>query len=1038
LRITLRIIGSGLSGRVMRFVALAAVLATANTYGSTLAAALFLNRAGATAIPLYYVLYAAVSIPVSVAFTQVIDRWPRAVVFTALLGGGALLTAAIAPIAGSESKFLFFALYVVISVFEQLSYSVFYVLLADYFTSVETNRSTTAIAVGMALGGFGGGALAGLGTFGFSGAELLFGMPLLLTLTGALFVVLRRRTEPLGEAEPQAEESMWRSLAAFLPLLNRYPIVALLAVGVFLNIVVQSVIEYQVFVIYAARFPDERALTGFLGALNGVLNVVNIVTSLALTGPLLTRIGVARMNLVYPAMTVGAFAALGASFSLPAAVFGHVVYDPWAHSVDAPVFVSNYNAVPHRFIGRVRIFNDGLMYPLAMALAGAGLWLVQDRVSPGVVTAIGLVLAVGFLACGFAIRNAYAHGLMEMLRSGSLDLDAADGRMGRIPPSYYGDIRRLLASSDERSQTLGLELAARADARVFLREIQELLSRAAGPVRSAFVRRFAGTLSADLAATIATMLTAEEAVVRAAAAEALVAADQPFAAETLLQLMADPAREVAAIAAIEAYRRGVLIREAEAVFAVVLTGPERLRLRAVQVIRRCLDPELLPLLARLREGASLAVLTAILEAAAELGRHGAAITLPWARRALGLEHSDGALRRAAYRLLAACGDSDALAMLAAGLGDSLKEVRSAAAVGLASHGEAALPLVREALGSGDDQREDAAIEAAGRIGGPEVSDLLYRHLTERYFAAVRRNGRWFALLPSAASPDPWAPLAAALRDSNRRALDVSLAVLDALGYRRTLKAMRGILAGGDVRARANAVETIASIGHRRFVQPLLPMLEMGLDGAAVRRGAGSDADRAEMLAAALIDQNHWIRAGAVLCARRAPPSPETDLVVIDAVAAVTATTTPREPIMNRLLFLKSVPLFEGLSLDDVLSVDAALGQEEFLAGETVVRQGEPGTTLFLLARGTASVRLGDGPDGKEVAQLQPGDFFGEMSLFDDQPRSATVVAITDATLLTLERDRFATLVLQRPDVLLQICKMFGSRLRETNRRLLAA
>jgi hypothetical protein len=216
------------------------------------------------------------------------------------------------------------------------------------------------------------------------------------------------------------------------------------------------------------------------------------------------------------------------------------------------------------------------------------------------------------------------------------------------------------------------------------------------------------------------------------------------------------------------------------------------------------------------------------------------------------------------------------------------------------------------------------------------------------------------------------------------------------------------------------------------------MLEVGLDGAAVRRGAGSDADRAEMLAAALIDQNHWIRAGAVLCARRAPPSPETDLVVIDAVAAVTATTTPREPIMNRLLFLKSVPLFEGLSLDDVLSVDAALGQEEFLAGETVVRQGEPGTTLFLLARGTASVRLGDGPDGKEVAQLQPGDFFGEMSLFDDQPRSATVVAITDATLLTLERDRFATLVLQRPDVLLQICKMFGSRLRETNRRLLAA
>ena len=142
--------------------------------------------------------------------------------------------------------------------------------------------------------------------------------------------------------------------------------------------------------------------------------------------------------------------------------------------------------------------------------------------------------------------------------------------------------------------------------------------------------------------------------------------------------------------------------------------------------------------------------------------------------------------------------------------------------------------------------------------------------------------------------------------------------------------------------------------------------------------------------------------------------------------------------MNRLLFLKTVPLFEGLSLDDILSVDAALGQEEYLAGETIVRQGEAGATLFLLAHGQASVRLGVDAGGKEVAQLQPGEFFGEMSLFDDQPRSATVVALTDCTLLTLERDRFSTLVLQRPDVLLQICKMFGSRLRETNRRLLAA
>src|SRR4051812_48328717 len=108
----------GVSARVLSFVALATALATANTYGSTLAAALFLNRAGASAIPLYYVLYAALSIPLSVGFSQIIDRWPRSLLFTVLLGAGAVILTAAAPLARGESPVLFYALYIVVSVFE--------------------------------------------------------------------------------------------------------------------------------------------------------------------------------------------------------------------------------------------------------------------------------------------------------------------------------------------------------------------------------------------------------------------------------------------------------------------------------------------------------------------------------------------------------------------------------------------------------------------------------------------------------------------------------------------------------------------------------------------------------------------------------------------------------------------------------------------------------------------------------------------------------------------------------------------------------
>jgi MFS family permease len=1048
----IRVMKIRLPGRVWSFVALATALAAANTYGSTLAAALFLNRAGATAIPLYYLLYAALSIPLSMAFSQVIDRFPRPVLFTFLLAAGGVVMAAAAPLARGESVALFYALYILVSVFEQLSYSVFYVLMADYFTAVETNRSTTAIAIGMALGGLAGGGLAGLGAEHFSAADLMFGMAALLAGVVGLFALIRRTTPPLGEAEPQAEEGLFASLAALRPLIARYPIVGLLAVGVFLNIVVQSLIEYQVFVVYTDHYPDERALTRFLGVLNGVLNMVNILTSALLTGPLLARIGVARMNLVYPLMTVSAFAAFGASFSLPAAIFGHTVYDPWAHSVDAPVFVANYNAMPHRFVGRVRIFNDGLMYPLAMAATGAGLWFFQDEISQNTVTLIGLAVALAFLACGFALRRSYTRGLMEMLRSGSVDLDKSESAIGAVPPELHGDIRRLLGSGDEHSQGLGLELAARSDPKLFQREIEDLVSRAAAPVRSIFIRQFASQLTPSLTATLIDLLEAEEASVRSTAIEALMTANHPLEGAMLEKLIRDPAPSVSILAAVDAFRRGQETPSVSAALDRLITAKEAPRLRVLQAIRRCNDAALLPILDRMRRTESDRVLTGVLEAVAELGP--TARAADWAKEILAKASAptQGTLRAAAYRLLATQGDLADLPLVAAGLEDVLKEVRLAAAAGLAAFGEAALPAVESALKSGDDLHEDAATEAAGRIGGAAVNQLLYQHLSARHFSAVRRNTRWLQALPpiagvgknAASDPanDPWAPLAAALLDANRRALDVALDILGALGYRRTLQAMRGILSNGSARSRANAVETIASIGHRRFVQPLLPMLELGIDPATVRRGTGSPAELAEILDAAAVDANRWIRAGMLFAGLRKPsPGDDTDPIVQNTIAHL-RNPKAEDSIMNRLIFLKSVPLFTGLSLDDLLSVDQALGHEDYLDGEAIMRQGDTGTTLYILAGGTASVRLGgtsaDAADGKEVARLSAGDFFGEMSLFDDQPRSATVMALTDAAVLTLERDRFSTLVLQRPEVLLHICRMFGNRLRETNRKLLAA
>ncbi len=451
------------SRRIGHFAVLAVLLATANTFGSTVAASLFLSRVGVEGIPLYYILFALLSIPVTVGFARVIDRWHRRRLFAGMLLAGIALSALLALLGELGGRPGYYVLYLVISVFEQLSYSILYVLLADYLTSLEVTRGTTVIAIATSLGGLIGGGFVDRAGPGRRcdlaairhalAARRHPGRPR-PGQPGRQAVARdrvrgRSRERPDGEPRRRAET------------LRRYPIIPLIASGVFLNIIVQSVLEYQVFHIYTAEFPDERDLTAFLGLMTACLNAVSMGSGLFVTGPLLRRLGVGRMNLVYPGIMVAAFAALAASFRLPAAILGHIVYDALARGIDAPVFLANYNAVPHRLVGRVRMVNDGVVYPLAMTVAGGALVVVQASSPPLVITACGALLALAFWCCGLAIRRGYERSLFDSLRTGSIELVAPDGRLAVLPRRHRQEVPALLASGDPRMEMLGLELAVR-------------------------------------------------------------------------------------------------------------------------------------------------------------------------------------------------------------------------------------------------------------------------------------------------------------------------------------------------------------------------------------------------------------------------------------------------------------------------------------------------------------------------------------------------------------------------------------------------
>ena len=106
--------------------------------------------------------------------------------------------------------------------------------------------------------------------------------------------------------------------------------------------------------------------------------------------------------------------------------------------------------------------------------------------------------------------------------------------------------------------------------------------------------------------------------------------------------------------------------------------------------------------------------------------------------------------------------------------------------------------------------------------------------------------------------------------------------------------------------------------------------------------------------------------------------------------------------MERLLALRRVPHFARFSLDQLEAIARAMDEETFVAGEVVVREGEPGHELYLLLEGEVAIYGGWGtPRCVERNRLHAVSYFGEMAVLDDEPRSASVVVTQDARLAAL-------------------------------------
>jgi CRP/FNR family transcriptional regulator, cyclic AMP receptor protein len=138
--------------------------------------------------------------------------------------------------------------------------------------------------------------------------------------------------------------------------------------------------------------------------------------------------------------------------------------------------------------------------------------------------------------------------------------------------------------------------------------------------------------------------------------------------------------------------------------------------------------------------------------------------------------------------------------------------------------------------------------------------------------------------------------------------------------------------------------------------------------------------------------------------------------------------------------LSTIPIFKGLTRKELRVVSDILYQRRYEAGEDIFLIHQPGAAMFIIKSGNVNIQI-ETDQGENVilAELKEGEFFGEIALLENSPRSATATAVTNTDLLTVFRADLDKLISREPMIAAKIMKQLavvvGIRLKETNKLL---
>ena len=977
--------------RTLQVAGFAIVLGWAMYTAFSATQSIFLNRAGPQAYPLFFIVLALAVWPMVALQGALTRTFGVGRAFRITLAANVIAALAIyAAYAWREDSTVAFAAYVVYSAAFELVMLQFWSFVTQHFNVLEGKRIFPVIAAGSSVGYI----LAGVTTtiVAVYATEPLIFVWAFGSLAAAIMSRSLERTLFRPAFVDDADEFLVENEAA----LKRHGVVAALKGAVryvtasrlvlalilfaFALQIASRIGDYLVAVLFVqATHNNLQALTILIGNAWLASYVVQLAVSLFVTPWVLAKLGVKNAIMGLPLFTLVGFTAVAVAPALSTALFLFIVRNGLQTGLHDPVENVLGSALPAQVGPKLKLLLDNAVLPGAAVVTGVALLVVQRTIAAGVVAlaVFGVVMAIVFIVAGLRVRSLYVNAIYERLRTHALSLADFQQAVGKPNPLQIAELQGYIRSAEDRVRQFATAALGKSAPEPFAAMLPELLA-SADPV----VRKLALQL----------------------------APPDSFTAEQLERASLDADGWVRAAAAVAgATRKGGWLRSDEVRRDLWHSSETSDRAAAVWSASFVADRE--TIVEAMRDADSRVRLESLRSFAKMKGEvAGVSGALIACLRDDDIEVRREALRQA-VRWTSPPDDHQAYAeALADGLGSGDRDVRRLAAEAMAAQSPDALVLTLPLLAA-QDQAAAAVVEALMRSGRPELFTRAREHL-EAHLSDALHLARMSARVGGAqhqSDDEGYEVLRLGLDDYVRKGIDSGLSAMRALHGKRGFATVERGLVSEEAQARGEALETLINFGPGWLAGPLAQLL----DPESLDSGSARPLTHAELEALA----NHhdkWVKETAQAASKGAGES------------------------MKELIALKRVPLFSTLTLEQLASIDRLMVTRHYGKGESIFIKGDVGAELYVVLEGEVRIHLDH--DGHEVtlARHGPSKVVGEMSVFDDQPRSASAQAVENTTVRVLRRDRMQAIVHEHPEVLLEFVKNLSQRLRVMNDQLQSA